>query len=121
MTRFIRSSILALAVLSTLASAAAIAAAGGAAPPAPANGGPAAAAATQPLDYWSLVAGSDNADLKVYREANAKLRAPKAGEDRVVFIGDSITENWQPPSPPTSPASPTTSAGDVPRKPPGTC
>lgn len=37
----------------------------------------------------------DLADLRVYRDANAKLGAPKEGESRVVFIGDSITEGWQ--------------------------
>jgi lysophospholipase L1-like esterase len=37
----------------------------------------------------------DLADLKVYREANAKLGPPAPGENRVVFLGDSITENWQ--------------------------
>ena len=37
----------------------------------------------------------DLADLKVYREANAKLAPPTPGESRVVFIGDSIMENWQ--------------------------
>ncbi|HEY4328791.1 MAG TPA: GDSL-type esterase/lipase family protein [Phycisphaerae bacterium] len=46
--------------------------------------------------YWSLAIQSDPADLKVYREANAKLGPPKAGEDRVIFLGDSITENWGP-------------------------
>lgn len=37
----------------------------------------------------------DLADLRVYREANEKLGPPKAGENRVVFMGDSITEGWQ--------------------------
>lgn len=37
----------------------------------------------------------DLADLKVYRDANAQLGAPAPGENRVVFLGDSITENWQ--------------------------
>jgi lysophospholipase L1-like esterase len=37
----------------------------------------------------------DLADLKVYREANAQLGPPAPGENRVIFIGDSITENWQ--------------------------
>jgi lysophospholipase L1-like esterase len=30
-----------------------------------------------------------------YREANAALAPPKAGESRVVFMGDSITDIWQ--------------------------
>src|SRR5678815_3400815 len=30
-----------------------------------------------------------------YRDANAQLGAPKAGEQRVVFYGDSITDGWK--------------------------
>lgn len=30
-----------------------------------------------------------------YREANSKLAAPAKGENRVVFIGDSITDSWK--------------------------
>ncbi|MGD9562946.1 MAG: SGNH/GDSL hydrolase family protein [Pyrinomonadaceae bacterium] len=30
-----------------------------------------------------------------YREANAELPPPKKGEDRVVFLGDSITDSWK--------------------------
>ena len=33
--------------------------------------------------------------LARYREANRTLPAPKAGESRVVFMGDSITDIWQ--------------------------
>jgi lysophospholipase L1-like esterase len=44
---------------------------------------------------WPARLEWDLADLKVYREANAKLGPPAPGENRVVFIGDSITENWQ--------------------------
>ncbi len=36
----------------------------------------------------------DFADLARFREADRKLAPPKAGEDRVVFMGDSITEGW---------------------------
>jgi lysophospholipase L1-like esterase len=32
-----------------------------------------------------------------YREANAALTAPASSEARVVFMGDSITDNWQQP------------------------
>jgi lysophospholipase L1-like esterase len=32
--------------------------------------------------------------LSKYREANARLAPPAAGEKRVVFLGDSITEAW---------------------------
>lgn len=34
--------------------------------------------------------------LARYREANARLAAPVAGENRVVFYGNSITEGWAP-------------------------
>jgi lysophospholipase L1-like esterase len=37
----------------------------------------------------------DFGELKRYREANAALGAPKAGENRVVFFGDSITDMWK--------------------------
>jgi len=36
----------------------------------------------------------DWADLEKYRAANAKLGPPAPGDSRVVFMGDSITENW---------------------------
>ena len=37
----------------------------------------------------------DFGELKRYREANAALAPPAAGENRVVFIGDSITDYWK--------------------------
>ena len=37
---------------------------------------------------------TDWADLARYREANAQLGPPKAGEQRVVFMGNSITDGW---------------------------
>jgi lysophospholipase L1-like esterase len=37
---------------------------------------------------------TDWAQLKRYREDNAKLPPPAAGEQRVVFLGDSITDIW---------------------------
>src|SRR5260370_7589085 len=37
---------------------------------------------------------ADWAQVGRYREANAALPAPAAGERRVVFYGDSITEAW---------------------------
>jgi lysophospholipase L1-like esterase len=37
---------------------------------------------------------NDFADLGRYRDADARLAAPLAGEDRVVFMGDSITDAW---------------------------
>ncbi len=36
----------------------------------------------------------DWANLSRYREDNAKLSPPAPGEDRVVFMGDSITDAW---------------------------
>ena len=39
----------------------------------------------------------DWALLGRYREANRSLRAPAAGEQRVVFMGDSITDAWPQP------------------------
>jgi len=40
---------------------------------------------------------SDFAGFYRYAAANAALAAPKPGEDRVVFFGDSITDNWSKP------------------------
>jgi acyl-CoA thioesterase I len=37
----------------------------------------------------------DYGQLARYRDANAALGAPKAGENRVVFFGDSITDIWK--------------------------
>ncbi len=37
----------------------------------------------------------DFGELGRYREANAALAAPAAGENRVVFFGDSITDIWK--------------------------
>ncbi|MGA9884998.1 MAG: SGNH/GDSL hydrolase family protein [Candidatus Acidiferrales bacterium] len=36
----------------------------------------------------------DFADLEHFREADVNLGPPTTGEDRVVFMGDSITEGW---------------------------
>ena len=38
----------------------------------------------------------DWAGLTRYGSENAELRAPKPGENRVVFLGDQITERWTP-------------------------
>lgn len=38
----------------------------------------------------------DWADLARYRAANAKVPSPAAGEQRVVFMGNSITSGWAP-------------------------
>src|SRR5947209_8114094 len=45
-------------------------------------------------DKWKLALETDPADLKTYRAANAALSPPASGENRVVFIGDSITAGW---------------------------
>jgi lysophospholipase L1-like esterase len=37
---------------------------------------------------------NDWAELNRFAEANAKLALPKKGENRVIFIGDSITDSW---------------------------
>src|SRR5438552_16095724 len=37
---------------------------------------------------------SDWPDLAHYREANTKIAAPAKDEQRVVFMGDSITDMW---------------------------
>ena len=44
---------------------------------------------------WPERLAWDLGNLKVYAEANAKLGPPAPGENRVIFLGDSITENWQ--------------------------
>jgi len=36
----------------------------------------------------------DFGELARYRDANAQLKPPAAGEKRVVFLGDSITDGW---------------------------
>ena len=37
----------------------------------------------------------DFGQLTRYREANAALRTPRSGENRVIFVGDSITDYWK--------------------------
>lgn len=60
---------------------------------APANAAPGAPKGPR-TDRWKIALETDPADLKVFREANAKLGPPAAGENRVVFLGDSITAGW---------------------------
>ncbi|WP_433909308.1 SGNH/GDSL hydrolase family protein [Sphingomonas yabuuchiae] len=43
---------------------------------------------------WEERLHNDFAYLARYRDDNAKLPAPVAGQPRVIFMGDSITENW---------------------------
>lgn len=47
--------------------------------------------------FFAVATGAfaqDWANLQKYQEANAQLKAPTVGEDRVVFMGNSITEGW---------------------------
>jgi lysophospholipase L1-like esterase len=67
-----------------------LAAAGVAAPPAERC---AERAIERQLERAPAILG-DWPNLARYREANARLAAAAQGEDRVVFMGDSITEDW---------------------------
>jgi lysophospholipase L1-like esterase len=49
-----------------------------------------------PLQLGAQAPATDWPQLAKYRAANAALRAPAANENRVVFIGNSITEGWAP-------------------------
>ena len=53
----------------------------------------------------------DWAYLERYRAANAALGSPRAGENRVVFIGNSITEGWAKYFPAMFPAKPYVNRG----------
>src|ERR1700733_13748808 len=63
-----------------------------AAPPIPSTGYPG-------LDQYRpsrlAIYTDDFGELKRYREANAPLARPAAEENRVVFVGDSITDYWK--------------------------
>jgi lysophospholipase L1-like esterase len=67
------------------------------APALPETAAPTSAAARH-LDEWRRgrigVYMNDFAELSHYRAANARLPPPAAGENRVVFFGDSITKAW---------------------------
>ena len=52
------------------------------------------APATTPLSGQDDRLRDDWASLARYREANARLGPPRAGEPRVVFFGNSITDAW---------------------------
>jgi lysophospholipase L1-like esterase len=80
----------------------------GAQPPAPPPGAPAPAVpntapvplAPEDVEKLQLELSRDRKTLQDwpnlarYREANATVSAPAPGEDRVVFMGDSITDGW---------------------------
>jgi len=55
--------------------------------------------AAQRLETWkqsrAALYMNEFGELGRYREANAKLAPPAAGEKRVVFFGDSITDGWE--------------------------
>jgi lysophospholipase L1-like esterase len=58
----------------------------------------AAPSTTTPLERWrnsrTSVYMNDFGELARYRDDNARLMPPSTGEERVVFFGDSITDNW---------------------------
>lgn len=70
--------------------------------PAVATGDSAAAATPSPDSVLRRQRAADSAfrndyaNFARYRDANAALPAPAAGERRVVFMGNSITEGWAP-------------------------
>ncbi len=55
-------------------------------------------AATKAREEWRNSRAStlrdDFGELARYRDANTQLKPPAAGEKRVVFLGDSITDGW---------------------------
>jgi lysophospholipase L1-like esterase len=59
---------------------------------------PPASPAAKSLDAYRLskapILRDDFGELARYRDANAALKPPAAGERRVVFFGDSITDIW---------------------------
>jgi lysophospholipase L1-like esterase len=82
-----------------LVAALALAASAGAQQPdtgAPPPSGP--GLAIQKRDEWrhgrAHIYMDDFAELGRYRAANARLKSPAAGDQRVVFLGDSITDVW---------------------------
>ncbi len=66
--------------------------------PPPVQNAPAASPSGHPNDsYWNAHDKgllTDFGGLEKYKEADSTLAAPAPGENRVVFMGDSITEGW---------------------------
>jgi acyl-CoA thioesterase-1 len=59
---------------------------------------PAPAPAPHTGEYWAQhdhQLAEDFGALEHFKDADAALGAPAAGEDRVVFMGDSITQGWK--------------------------
>src|SRR5437879_3667910 len=56
-------------------------------------------AAQESLQKWReskwVILRDDFGELGRYREANAALKPPAPGENRVIFFGDSITDLWK--------------------------
>ncbi len=67
--------------------------------PAPSAKDDPAAQAVLSLEHWreSRIPTfmNDFGELNRYREANAQLKIPSPGENRVIFFGDSITDAWK--------------------------
>jgi lysophospholipase L1-like esterase len=63
-------------------------------PPPPANQAQCAERSIQRQVERAATILADWPNLGRYRDANATLAAPASGEARVVFMGDSITDNW---------------------------
>ena len=72
--------------------------------------GGSAAQAPDPANDW--------ANLRRYREENARLGPPAPGENRVVFYGNSITDGWARMFPAMFPGSRTSGAGSAGRRSP---
>jgi lysophospholipase L1-like esterase len=68
-------------------------------PPVKEQAAPAIAPASAPVSDWARKRQeqleNDWPWLGKFKEADQKLAAPAAGENRVVFMGDSITQGWQ--------------------------
>jgi lysophospholipase L1-like esterase len=68
-------------------------------PPAPDTAQDPAVQAVLSLEHWRETSiptfMNDFGELNRYREANAQIKPPGNGENRVIFFGDSITDSWK--------------------------